>query len=182
MPIHTQSGDDGATDGPDGRRRRKSSPHLAAIGDVDELNSHVGLCLAAARADAADRIVEALEPVQSELLSAGAILAAVGSDASSAASLTDAHVTGLEQQIHALSAGLPDLDCFIRPGGTELACRLHVARTVCRRCERSAAVAAAGSAIPPPVKAYLNRLSDLLFAAARAANCAAGVGDQPWRP
>jgi cob(I)alamin adenosyltransferase len=183
MGIYTRTGDEGTTGRPDGCRRRKSDPVVAAVGDLDELNSHVGLCLAAARSGGADRIVEALEPVQSELLAAGAALAAVGSSAPPAASPTDADVTRLERQIDALSADLPELDSFIRPAGTELACRLHVARTVCRRAERAAAIADdASPTIPPVVKAYLNRLSDLLFAAARAANRAAGVEEQPWRP
>lgn len=190
MGIYTKAGDDGFTARLSGRRVRKSDPLVAAGGSVDELAAHVGLCLQRALADGVSEAAEALQAVRAELLSVGALLAAAPhadetapdeADPPAAAGL-DAALTRMERRIDRLSEPLPPLDQLLLPGGTELACRLHVARTVCRRAERDLAAADATAAVPDIAAAYLNRLSDLLFVLARLANRAAGREEEPWRP
>ncbi|MGA2266118.1 MAG: cob(I)yrinic acid a,c-diamide adenosyltransferase [Phycisphaerae bacterium] len=181
MAIHAKH-DDGDTGPGDGRRVRKSDPAVAALGDLDELNVHVGLCLQGALADGHKDIVAALEPLQAELCTLAAHLGGMGTTFDGSA------VARLERQIDAAWAELPPLEKLILPRGCELACRLHVARTVCRRAERAIvaladAGAGAGTAskkVPPEVLRYLNRLSDLLFALARLANHYAGTGEETW--
>jgi len=179
MKIYTGSGDDGDTTRADGRRVRKSDSQIEAVGAIDELNAHIGLCVRAAGDDAAVR--GAIERVQAELFVAGATLARV--EAGQGATLDDSHVARIEQRIDAATQSLDELTHFILPGGCELACRLHVARTVCRRAERTVvAVTDAGAGTPPIVLRYLNRLSDLLCTLARLANHNAGSGDVAWTP
>ncbi len=179
MRLFTKTGDDGTTGRPGGGRIGKDDPRVSALGAIDELNTHLGLCLQCGAADA--RLREALEPVQRELLAAGALLAAAGTDARPNVRLDDAAVARMEGQISDIEGRLPKLEHFIVPGGGEAACRLHVGRAVCRRAER-AAVAARNAAddVPSVVLRYLNRLSDLLFVLARAANADAGIEDTPW--
>jgi cob(I)alamin adenosyltransferase len=204
MRIYTKKGDDGTTERPGGRRVRKEDAFVHAVGSLDELNACLGLCLQRARVEVVDDIVEALQPIQSELLAAGALLAAAGSDKAPAVSLDAASVTRMEGQIDRLEAELTPLTAFILPGGTELACRLHFARTICRRAERAvvaavseapeggpppsptsakpqAAEAPAPAAVPAVLLNYLNRLGDMLFVLARTANYAAGVEDELWQ-
>ena len=182
MSLYTRTGDDGTTGRPGGRRVPKSDPLVRANGAVDELNAHLGLCLVQAAADGLQPVVEALEPVQPELLAAGALLAAVGAVAPTGVSLDDDDVTRMERQIGQIASSLPELTAFVLPRGTELSCRLQVARTVCRRAERVVVAAAQARAdVPPVVLKHLNRLSDLLFALARLALHAAGQEDAPWR-
>jgi cob(I)alamin adenosyltransferase len=184
MAIYTKTGDDGFTQWPGGRRFRKNEPPLEALGCLDELNAHLGWCLqAAARTDAAQReIADALAPLQSELLTIGATLVAQGAEDRPASRLGESAVTRMEKQIDSAWAKTGELTHFILPGGCELACRLHVARTVCRRAERAmVALAEKGAPPPAPVLGYLNRLSDLLFALARLANRNAGVSETTWQ-
>jgi cob(I)alamin adenosyltransferase len=182
MASYTKTGDDGTTGRPGGRRVRKSDPLVEANGTVDELNAHLGLCLAQARGDGVEEVREALAPVQSELLTVGALLAAVGADGPAGVSLDAAVVERMERHIDEAAAALPPLASFILPRGTELGCRLHAARSVCRRAERVVVAAAdAGADVPPVVLRYLNRLGDLLFALARRANRAGGAEEEPWR-
>ena len=179
MKIYTRSGDDGSTQRPGGQRARKADPIIAAVGEIDELNSHVGLCIQACGRQ--DQTAEALRAVQPELLAAGALVAAGRGEAKGPPD--DAAVRRIERQIDAMAAKLPELKNFIIPGGCELACRLHVARCVCRRAERAVVAAVdSGAAVPGVVIRYLNRLSDLLFALARAANAEAGTDDVAWQP
>ncbi len=182
MKLYTKTGDDGTTGRPGGGRTSKSDPLVAAGGAVEELNAHLGLCLAHASAEDAVRIVEALGTVQSDVLAAGALLAAVGTGERPGASLDASCVDRMEREIDEAHASLPALKSFVVPGGAELTCRLHVARTVCRRAERAVVAAADGGAdVPAVVLQYLNRLGDLLFVLARLANRAAGAEEEPWR-
>lgn len=164
-----------------GGRVRKDDLRVAAYGDVDELNSHLGLARTGAREKAEVAVVEPLETVQSRLFDLGADLATpVDATAEAVGRIGELEIAEAERWIDAASAAVPPLKAFILPGGSELAARLHVARTVCRRAERSCVALAAVEPIGPDVGVYLNRLSDLLFALARQANAVAGVADVAW--
>ena len=180
MKIYTKTGDDGTTGllGSGSKRVRKSELRIDCYGIVDELNAFVGW--AAVAADASTR--EALNAVQADLFVIGSHLAVADGAAppSSLPTLDEAIVARLEMQIDAAVAQLPALRNFVLPGGSELAARLHVARTVCRRAERRLVHFAADRPVTATILTYLNRLSDWLFVQARAANAQAGVADIPW--
>lgn len=183
--IYTRTGDGGTTGLVDGSRVAKTDARLAAMGDVDEANSAIGVAIAAfgERADEA-ACAAALQRIQNDLFDLGADLATPGDDfapSPMALRITAAQVTRLEAEIDAMNAGLAPLASFILPGGTRAAAALHLARAITRRAERSAVSAAAATALNPQALAYLNRLSDFLFVAARCANMAAG-GDILWVP
>ena len=176
--IYTRAGDAGDTSLGDGSRVSKLDARIAAYGTVDELNSAVGLVLAAP-CPAAMRVV--LERIQNELFDLGADLS-VPLELDARLRVTQQQVDALEDDCDRFNAELPALKSFVLPGGGEPAARLHVARTVCRRAEREAFTASALHAVNPLVLAYLNRLSDLLFILARAANAADGHEEPLWRP
>jgi cob(I)alamin adenosyltransferase len=164
--IYTRGGDKGETSLGDGSRVSKLDPRVAAIGDVDELNSLVGW--------AGD-----LERVQNELFDLGADLSVPYAGSEDRLRVTDDAIERLEHDIEEANAALPELKSFVLPGGSERAARLFLARAVCRRAERSVL------AVPdtnPLVAVYLNRLSDLLFVLARSANAEADVEGPLWRP
>jgi len=178
MKIYTKTGDDGETGLFGGPRVRKNSPRIEAYGTVDELNAVVGLVRAqGAPAD----LDELLAKIQNELFDLGAQLATPDPAKFGIAGATDAHVVGLEGAIDRFEAELESLKQFILPGGTAAAAALHLARTVCRRAERCVVTLAEAEPISPTAVIYLNRLSDLLFVLARAANRQAGLADVPWR-
>ncbi|MFN3166184.1 MAG: cob(I)yrinic acid a,c-diamide adenosyltransferase [Phycisphaeraceae bacterium] len=179
MKLYTKRGDDGMTDLIGGSRVPKHHPRVAAYGGVDELNAMIGLALAGCEMDA---LRQPLITAQGRLFDLGAQLATPRSDQDAGARITADHARQLEQQIDAVSDRLPPLRSFILPGGTDLAARLHAARTVCRRAERGVAELAQAEPIDPAALVYLNRLADLLFALARLANAEAGVADVPWTP
>jgi cob(I)alamin adenosyltransferase len=149
---------------------------IAAFGTVDELNSLVGLALAA---DLPDRFRPWLERIQNQLFDVGADLS-VPADTPDRLRIRQQDVDELERLCDEVNKELPELRSFVLPGGTEAAARLHVARAVCRRAEREALAADREHGIDPTVLRYLNRLSDLLFILARAAN--AGRDEPLWRP
>jgi cob(I)alamin adenosyltransferase len=175
--IYTRGGDAGETSLGDGSRVPKTHPLVDAFGAVDELNAHVGLARAAGVPSETDAL---LRRVQNELFDVGADLCVpVRADTAGRLRVTAEQVAALEADIDRVNATLPELRSFVLPGGTEAAARLHVARTVCRRAERIALAAAQTEPIDPLALTYLNRLSDLLFVLARAAN----GGDEPlWVP
>lgn len=176
--IYTRQGDGGTTRRLDDREVRKCDIRVEAMGTIDELSAHVGLCLAAA--EPTGKIRQALAGVQQGLFAVGATLAAGGTDAHSQVTLDPNCVAAIERAIDAATDGLPALEQFIAPGGCELSARLHVARTVCRRAERRVvAVVDGGADVPPLVLQYLNRLSDWLFTLARLANKLSGQADAP---
>lgn len=171
--IVTRGGDAGETSLGDGSRVSKLEPLLAAIGSVDELNAQLGVVLSLAP-DAR------LARVQNELFDLGADLSVPFDAADGRLRVEAASVASLEQTLGAANRELPELRSFVLPGGSEAAARLHVARAVCRRAERDVLAAAAAGPVNPLVAVYLNRLSDLLFVLARAAN---PPGQEPlWLP
>jgi len=176
--IYTRTGDAGETSLGDGSRVPKLDPRIGAFGAVDELNSLIGLALAAAL-DADARAT--LERIQNELFDLGADLS-VPFEAGDRLRIEAAAVEQLEADCDRFNADLPPLKSFVLPGGTEAAARLQVARAICRRAEREALAASEQVEINPLVVVYLNRLSDLLFILARAGNAAAGAAEPLWRP
>jgi cob(I)alamin adenosyltransferase len=181
VKIYTKTGDRGETGLFGGPRVRKSDHRVEAYGDVDELNAGIG----AARAELEDPEIDAeLARIQAELFCVGAELATPhGAKARSAVPAADpGWMTRLEQAMDRWDTELPKLTRFVLPGGTRAAAALHLARTVCRRAERRAVLLAAGAEVDPAVLAYLNRLSDFLFVAARLANRRAGREEPLWDP
>ena len=176
--IYTRGGDAGETSLGDGSRVSKLDERIAAYGAVDELNSAVGLVLAGGTAPS---IREVLLRVQNELFDLGADLS-VPLEQEGRLRATQEQVDRLEAECDRFNAELPELTSFVLPGGGETAARLHVARTICRRAEREALVAANAHAVNQLVLVYLNRLSDLLFILARAANAGESHEEPLWRP
>jgi cob(I)alamin adenosyltransferase len=170
--IYTRTGDDGTTGLADGSRVAKDTPRIAAIGDVDELNTTVGLLLAA---QPPEPIRSSMITVQHDLFDLGGELSIPGH-----AVVSERHIARLERELDALNAGLPALEDFVLPGGTPAAAAAHFARAVCRRAERTLATLARAEPVAPLLMQYLNRLSDLLFVTARALNQRAGRGDVLW--
>ncbi len=179
IKIYTKTGDDGTTGLFGGGRVRKDSPRIEAYGTVDELDSVIGLCRAVGMNDWIDPL---LQQIQNNLFVLGADLATPLETRSSynIPRISEEDSTRLEQAIDEHTAQLPPLKHFIHPGGCELAARLHFARTVCRRAERTLVTLAAKEEIGTYDVIYLNRLSDLLFTLARRANQLASVNDVEW--
>lgn len=181
MRIYTRTGDAGLTGLFGGGRVPKDHPRVAAYGEVDELNAALGMAMTLDPV-AADR--ELLESIQRDLFTIGSELAtpdpAKLAQALSGPRVGDAHVAALERAIDAHEAALEPLRNFILPGGTPKAAAFHLARTVCRRAERAVVRLAHETTISTDILTYLNRLSDLLFVLARAANARAGVRDVSW--
>lgn len=170
--ITTKSGDGGHTALADGSRLSKAAPRIAALGDVDELNAHIGL----ARATAPEhRLAPMLVYIQQQLFDLGRDLA-VPQDPR----FESEAVAWLDHCVHALNAALPPLREFILPGGGAFAAQLHVCRTVCRRAERSVVFLAENDNVSVVLQQYLNRLSDVLFIAARVANLEGGHPETLW--
>lgn len=179
--IYTRTGDDGTTGLVDGSRLSKDDPRLIAIGEVDELNSLIGLAVAGL---AEGENAGLLRTIQNDLFDLGADLATPGTDfAPSPMTLriVPAQVARLERVIDMLNEPIPPLTSFILPGGSEAAARVHVARAAARRAERAVIAAGRVAALNPAALAYLNRLSDLLFVLARALN-GNGADDILWVP
>jgi cob(I)alamin adenosyltransferase len=181
MSIYTKTGDSGETGLFGGGRVPKDHVRVAAYGDVDELNSVIGLVRAAPPADFLDPILEA---IQRDLFALGGHLATPDPDkvakALEKADLSEARVREFESLIDEADRELPPLRAFILPAGTAKAATLHLARTVCRRAERSVVHLSHESPVPSLFIVYLNRLSDLLFTLARLANHRGGAGDVTW--
>jgi len=167
--IYTRTGDAGETSLGDGSRTPKTDPRVEAIGDVDELNSALGWALAAGED-------ETLARVQNELFDLGADLSVPFVEGDGKLRVAAEAIERLEAECDEANAGLEPLKSFVLPGGNELAARLFLARAICRRAERRTL---ATQQVNPLVTAYLNRLSDLLFILARAANS----GEETlWKP
>lgn len=175
MKIYTKTGDGGETSLFGGARVRKDDARIDAYGTVDELNSTIGVARATSPSSPLDAQLHA---IQSDLFDIGAHLASPGT--SRFAGPDDAQIAALEQSIDAMEAELAPLRAFILPGGTLAAAQLHIARTVCRRAERLVVALRDDDAATRSSIAYLNRLSDFLFVAARFANQQSGVADVPW--
>ena len=176
--IYTRTGDAGETSLGDGSRVPKLDARIAAFGTVDELNSLIGLALAAAL-DGEQR--STLERIQNELFDVGADLS-VPFEIGDRLRIDQAAVDRLEAECDGFNADLEPPKSFVLPGGAEAAARLQVARTVCRRAERKAILASEQFGINPLALVYLNRLSDLLFILGRSVNAAAGEPEPLWKP
>jgi cob(I)alamin adenosyltransferase len=171
--ITTRTGDAGETGLGDGSRVSKDHARVAALGEIDELNSAIGLVLAE---ELPPRVRGALSEIQNDLLDLGGEVSIPGHSL-----LAPGRVTFLEEETQQLNKDLAPLKEFILPGGTRAAAAAHLARTVCRRAERALVALGRKEPVGEPARQYLNRLSDLMFVAARALNRAAGVGDVQWR-
>ena len=178
--VVTRGGDGGETSLGDGKRVPKSAPRVDAFGTIDEANAAIGVLRVLARGDAeADAM---LARVQNELFDLGADLATPPAGAERPAlRIVEGQVERLEREIDRLNEPMPPLTSFILPGGSAGATALHFARTVCRRAERASVALGEHEAVGPQSLKYLNRLSDLLFVAARHANDQ-GRGDVLWAP
>jgi cob(I)alamin adenosyltransferase len=177
--IYTKTGDSGETALLGGTRVSKAAPRVAAYGEVDELNAWLGL-VRASKLD--DQLSAMLDRIQRDLFAVGSRLADPSGQVTrrlEKASVTREDVTRLEAWIDLLDGELPPLRSFILAGGSPAGAALHVARTVCRRAER-AVVSLGQDAVEPELRVYLNRLSDLLFVIARAANHRDGVPESEW--
>ena len=181
MKLYTRTGDDGSSGLFGGDRVSKANPRLGAYGTLDELNSIMGLLRLHASPACADG--ERLQRIQHDLFVLGAILATPPAKQG----LLDRHLStptwtlaAMEADIDRLTPLAPPMTAFVLPGGTAAAAHAHLARTVCRRAEREVVALAAEEALDPAVTAYLNRLSDWLFALARAENAVAGLADVQW--
>lgn len=172
--IYTRTGDNGTTGLGDGTRTLKSSLRVAAMGDIDELNSHIGVLLA--EPGLPDQIRDTLITIQHELFDLGGEISIPGS-----AAISGEQVTSLEKLLDNLNEDLSPLKEFILPGGTRPAALCHVARAVSRRAERTLVALSQQETIPPVSLKYLNRLSDLLFVMARSLNHYNGQGDILWK-
>jgi len=181
MKIYTKTGDTGDTGLFGGGRVAKDHPRVAAYGDVDELNSSLGVVRATAPRPFFDAL---LESVQRDLFAIGGHLAtpdpARVAKALEKAELSQERVEAFERLMDDADQELPPLRAFVLPAGTPKAASLHLARTVCRRAERSVVRLSHEAEVPELFIVYLNRLSDLLFTLARLANHRDGAGDVTW--
>ncbi len=175
--IYTRTGDKGSAGLVDGSRVSKASPRMAAIGEVDEANAAIGMAIAALRDDS---LAEQLRRIQNELFDLGADIATPG-EVEGALRIVESQAGRLEHEIDAMNDGLEPLTSFILPGGSAEVAALHLARTVVRRAERAAVALAEAEQVNAHALAYLNRLSDLLFVAARFVAAKQG-GDVLWQP
>src|SRR5690348_12832990 len=171
--ITTRTGDSGETGLGDGARVPKDSARIQALGDVDELNSALGLILAE---DTPSAVRGTLVEAQHDLFDLGGELSIPGH-----AMLKEEQVARLEQALESWNADLPALKEFILPGGSRAAAAAHLARTICRRAERTLVALGRREPVGDAARRYLNRLSDLLFVAGRSLNRAAGGGDVQWK-
>jgi cob(I)alamin adenosyltransferase len=177
--IYTRGGDDGTTGLGGGQRVKKHSPRIEAAGAIDELSSAIGLAVACG---ADPELTRGLREVQNELFHLGADLSVLAEDRERmpVPQIEQRHIDALEQLMDRLNAELGPLENFILPGGSECAAKLHVARAVCRRAERTVVALAEREKVNPLIVGYLNRLSDALFTMARKENRRLGVPDVTW--
>jgi len=172
--IATRTGDDGTTGLGDGTRTRKDALRVEAMGDVDELNSTLGVLLTE---PLPDEVRADLVDIQNDLFDLGGELCIPGYTMVQAV-----QVARLDARLLHYNAALPRLAEFVLPGGSRAAALAHVSRTVCRRAERAVVALGAVETVNAAPRQYLNRLSDLLFVLARTLNRAAGGSDVQWQP
>ncbi len=172
--IITRRGDGGETSLADGSRRRKNDPRIQVLGDLDELNAVLGLARAAIADEDSGKL---LLQLQQDLFDLGAELCQPGQQR-----ITADYAKDVEQQAKRLNADLPPLQEFILPGGSEALARLHLARSICRRAERSLVSLDEREGVNPDSLAYLNRLSDLLFILGRHLARISGLAETCWQP
>ena len=170
--IATRTGDNGTTGLGDGSRVSKDSLRVHAMGDVDELNSHMGLLLCE---EMPDTLREELVSIQHDLFDLGGELCIPGYTL-----ITDAHVVRLDNLLAKYNADLPPLKDFILPAGSRAASLAHVCRTICRRAERTIVTLGNNEIINDQPRQYMNRLSDLMFVISRVLNRFSGGSDVLW--
>jgi cob(I)alamin adenosyltransferase len=182
--VYTRKGDRGETRLAGGQRVPKDALRIKAYGNIDELNSFVGLARTTAEGIAAlAELSEILRRVQHELFNLGSILATLPEDVHPAqARITGADVAQLEAEIDRMNAVAPALRSFVLPGGSRINAELHVCRTVCRRAERALTALAREEGLPPETLEYVNRLGDALFVWSRWASHAIGTPETLWEP
>ena len=181
--IYTRTGDDGTTGLVGGSRIKKNAIRVSAYGDIDELNSHVGLCVTLCTESSLEPLREKLSIIQNELFDIGSELACpVGAENAAIPTTTSTQVDRLEGWIDELNTTLPALQSFVLPGGTLLNAHIHIARAVCRRSERTVLELHESEPINEHTRHYLNRLSDLLFVMSRSAAALAGCKEFLWIP
>ncbi len=177
MPVYTRYGDSGMTRLSNGRVVSKDSPYIQVCGDIDELNSLLGVAIAFI---SDNDIQQLLMQLQCDLFELCADIVSVPSNDSTQYRIDEKHVKTLEEFIDSFEARLPKLSKFVLPGGTKGASLLHLARAVCRRAERSLVRLSKCEPINEEALHYLNRLSDLLFVLARYVNYTAGEVEKTW--
>lgn len=181
--IYTKTGDDGTTALADGSRLSKASTRVSAYGDVDELNSYLGLIRTLATIGNWADLSNKLEQIQNELFDIGSNLATrEGSTSYPVFQVSEDHLKHLETLIDEVTDKLPPLTSFVIPGGTVLNGHLHIARAICRRAERSVVKLSQSEPVSNNIIIYLNRLSDYLFALCRAESARSGVPETLWVP
>lgn len=184
MKLYTRTGDQGMT-GVIGGRVKKDSVRVEAYGTIDELNAFVGQAIVLMKNDEVtfQDMIQELTEIQHELLDAGADLALVNVPEGTTLSykISEAHVSALEKQIDKYDAESSPIQRFILPGGSAPAAALHLCRVVTRRAERRVVTLADMESVNEEVRRYLNRLSDLFFAMARASNARSGVSDTEYK-
>lgn len=179
--IYTKTGDKGKTALIGGTKVSKADLRIESYGNVDELNSYIGLCKDLLADEHTGKI---LQEIQDRLFTVGSVLAQ-DPDKQTKMALPDLHeedIVLLEKEIDAMTEKLPEMKSFILPGGTVATSHLHIARCVCRRAERSVIRLMEASPVEDIVPKYLNRLSDYLFVLARFTNQLSNVEDIPWKP
>jgi len=179
MRIYTKTGDKGETSLLGGVRVSKHSLAVVAIGEVDELNASIGVVISQLE-NQAFLAKQYLIDIQHHLFVIGAILASCDTDAISVPQLSETDILKLETWIDAMDGSLPQLTQFILPGGKLSASHVFLARTICRRAERSVVALSSEYVVPREVLQYLNRLSDALFVCGRWVNSQSGITDVPW--
>ena len=186
MKLYTKSGDDGTTGLFSGARVSKDHPRIESYGTIDEFNATLGMCSAACNVDNAlhRRLLDIFGRLQSRMFDIGADLATPegANNESKIQRIGQEHVQEVEKWIDEIDGANTPLTAFVMPGGTELASRLHLARTICRRAERQMIHLSHTEPVGASLIMYVNRVSDFLFAAARLANKNSGVEDVLWIP
>lgn len=181
--IYTRTGDDGTTGLVGGARIKKNAIRVSAYGDIDELNTNLGLCVTLCVDTFLQPLRDKLTIIQNELFDIGSELASpAGTTNPSIPTTPPTQVDRLESWIDELNNSLPTLQSFVLPGGTLLNAHLHIARAVCRRAERSVLELHESESVNEHTRHYLNRLSDLLFVMSRSAAALAGSKEFLWVP
>ena len=186
MKLYTKSGDDGTTGLFSGARVSKDHPRIESYGTIDEFNATLGMCSATCKADNAlhRRLLDIFGRLQSRMFDIGADLATPegANNESKIQRIGEEHVQEVEKWIDEIDSANTPLTAFVMPGGTELASRLHLARTICRRAERQMIHLSHTEPVGSSLIMYVNRVSDFLFAAARLVNKNSDVEDVLWIP
>lgn len=181
--VYTRTGDAGQTRLAGGQVVAKTAARIEAYGTVDELGAALGLVAEALRAEDPAGLRPRILRIQNELFDLGSQFAVLAEDRrENTPVIRQPDIDRLEAEIDAMNEGLPNLTSFILAGGGEASARLHLARTICRRAEREALRLAAVERLDGTEVPYLNRLSDWLFVASRAAAAAAGIAETLWKP